>query len=139
VSSEDDLGKDVPPHLNGGKTLEERVGALEDIAEGPPRLPDRLIELEQKVTWLVSVVESNKLSAGVAGDEPHRIVVRDEAGELVTKAEARQDIVNQSVFARIAELFGITGGLQQASLRLFGILALGGAVIIYILARALGA
>jgi hypothetical protein len=121
-----EIKADVKLALTHGKDIEEiradviRIGThLEKIDEfmaGPPALTERLAALERK-------------------QEKDRATASRETSEAGTK----QEHVNVGFREKFAQLFGITGELQQASLRLFGILALGGAVIIYILARALGA
>jgi hypothetical protein len=107
---------DVPPHLNGDRTIEERLAALESIAEGPPRLPDRLVRLEK-------IVKDNKLTASDADDT----IVSDQA------------TVNEKVQTRLLSLLGITGELQRFNLRLSGVLILAGSAVGSILLRIFGA
>lgn len=88
-------GDQQPPDLDEKLPLEERVAALEAVAQGPPLLTDRLKRLEDRV--------------GINRDD--------------------QDVVNEGVAAKLFQLFGITGALQSANVRLFGILVLVGSAI----------
>ena len=107
------IPNDPAPQLGSGD-LAERIAAIEALLEGPPRLQARLKRLED-------IVDANKLTAGTASDAPHRHMAQEEAGLLDAP-------LSKAILV-----------LQNAGLRLFAILALIGAAIIYVLARALGA
>ena len=104
-------------------------------------------QLNQDVARIEKRLE--KIDAFINGDPPlearlKRLEVKQEkdrktAAHETSEAGVKQEGVNVGFREKFAQLFGITGELQQASLRLFGIISLSGAVIIYILARALGA
>lgn len=119
---ENPIPRDHPPSLSEELTDAEWRRAVTRYLEGPPRLLERIERLEVIVT-------TNKQSAG----------------ENLAMSGLIQDDVNRGFTERIAELFGITAGLQKttellqnASLRLFVILSLFGAVAIYIGSRAIG-
>jgi chromosome segregation ATPase len=123
--------------------LQADMNKIKDFVEGDPPLKDRLIALEDNVAAFKKRTGESEAQiaqeAGTADDSDHRASSRAQADEAVGESEARQEVVNVGFRDRISELFGITGGLQAASLRLFGILCLVGSIIIYVLARALGA
>lgn len=77
-------------------------------------------------------------AAGIPGDVAHVAVITIEAARLDALLIAEQAKVNQLTDSRLLNLFGITGGLQNASLRLFGVLLLIAVAVTYGLLRAAG-
>jgi hypothetical protein len=133
-SLSDPIPADPIPVLDPNLPPPELLAQIVDYLEGPPRLLERLIRLEDIVSGLAAMAEG----AGRAGDSKHRRVIVDEAGRLMLAAELRQDEVNAGVRGKLLELFGVTSGLQSASLRLFGVLLLATTAILYIALRAAG-
>jgi hypothetical protein len=109
-------GGDIAKLQDDVLRIESHLDKIDEFMAGPPALTERLAALERKQ-------EKD----------------RKTAARQTTDAGTLQEGVNVGFRDKFAQLFGITGDLQQASLRLFGILALCGSIIIYVLARALGA
>lgn len=122
--------------------LQEAVTELKAFQDGPPPIPQRLKELEEKYDrFVIATGEREGViadAAGVAGDPAHRTMARGEATTIVDRAVAAQTTVNEGFAARILDLFRITSGLQSANIRLVGVLVLVGSAAGSIMLRVFG-
>jgi hypothetical protein len=109
---------------------------------GPPALEERLaaLELKQESDDQARQDEdaATRAGAGTAGDREHRGMARDEAGELVDAAEKRQERVNLDVREDLGVIERAVFDILHASLKVRASLMLGGSIVIYLLAKALG-
>lgn len=131
------------------EALELGFADLKAFRDGPPPLPQRLIELEDAYRKFVEATGISEASiiktAGSAGDTAHREMARSEAAPMILESEQRTEAQlvpmrqRMSELAEGAQLFAkVLRENQSAVLVLTGVAALVLAGLVLVLVSAFG-